>query len=138
MRATSLLRLFDAVASRPSWLAFAAFCIVAVLRASLASPPPSLIPANDAARRDIFSSLAASEDGFRSRAALNFPGDPWSQDDDFHAHEMQLAQRQAAAHQTSLGAALRAFDDGAREKWPSPSRDAMKNTVPPCRPRPVY
>lgn len=137
MTGSDLLRLLDRATAYPSWMAFASFVVVAAVKAATASPPPPLPAPSQAVRQQVFSAMAGQEGTFRTKAARNFPGDAWSQDDDFHAMEMQAATRQAALRGISLGEVLRAWDDGLREHW-APADATFKNSVPPCRPRPVY
>jgi hypothetical protein len=111
---------------------------VGSVRAATAEPPRPRAHLQDDGRRQAFEELASLEPTQRMEAARKFAGDAWSQDDDFHAVEMQAARRIARRRGVSLGEVLRALDDGMREGWPMPSGVQMKTTVAPCRPRPVY
>lgn len=113
-----------------------AVLLVASVRAATAKPPQAAAHLDDAARQAVFQQLAAREPHQRARAERNFRGDAWSQDDDFHAVEMQQARAIARRQRVSLGEVLRALDDGMRGDWPKSGE--MKTTVPPCRPRPIY
>ena len=138
MTGTELLRLLDRATAHPSWTAFGVFVLVAAWRAATAEAPPAPPPATEAMRREAYRAMVAQEPATRQRAARNFPGDAWSQDDDFHAVEMQAAQRQAAQRDMSLGDVLRGLDDGLRDPAQARVNAPLKNSVPPCRPRPVY
>jgi hypothetical protein len=110
--------------------------LVASVRAATAEPPQAPARLDDAARQAAFRQFASREGRQRARAERKFPGDAWSQDDDFHAVEMQQARAIARRQRVSLGEVLRALDDGMRGDWPKSGE--MKTTVPPCRPRPIY
>lgn len=111
---------------------------VGSVRAATAEPPQPRAHLGDDGRRQVFEKLASLEPTQRMAAARKFAGDAWSQDDDFHAVQMQAARGIARRRGVSLGQVLRALDDGMREGWPVPGGVQMKTTVPPCRPRPVY
>ena len=120
------------------WTVFAGACCLAVVKTSTAQvlePGPAL---DAASRRAVFRVLKQAEPAMRARCERNFRGDAWSQDDDFHAGEFQMAQRMARQYGVSLGQVLRAWDDGLREEWEPGAKKTMRVTVPPCRPRPVY
>ena len=138
MTGSQLLRALDRATSRPCWLAFGAFVSVALGKAALAEPLPAPAPAPQPVLDSVVKVMAAQEQSFRQRAERNFPGDAWSQDDDFHAHEQQLARRLAQQHGISLGQVLRAWDDELRRLSRSGPDPKPRNSVPPCRPRPVY
>jgi hypothetical protein len=78
---------------------------------------------------------AALEPAWREKSRKSFPGDLWSQDDDFHGAERQWVLEEARRHRTSLGEVLRAIDQDLRAHPPQPPRKA---TAAPCKPRPFY
>jgi hypothetical protein len=80
--------------------------------------------------------IIAKEPSLRAEAAKKFPGDPWSQDDDFHNAELREARAFANRQGVQLGDVLRALDDGMHEHWPASPPPQAK--VPPCRPRLTY
>jgi hypothetical protein len=111
----------------------------AVIRAATASsplPPSPRAPPSEEVRRAIFREIAAAEPGLRDAAAKKFPGDAWSQDDDFHNREQESMRRLAGAYDVAFGEVLKAVDDGLRERWPGAG--GMRSSVPPCRPRLDY
>jgi hypothetical protein len=91
---------------------------------------------DDKTARDAYRDITANERHTRREAAVKFPGDPWSQDDDFHEHESEDVRKFAGSHELPLSSVVRAVDDGMREKWPTPAQPNPK--VPPCRPRLSY
>ena len=91
-----------------------------------------------ATRRAILQEIEAGEWQARMAAARDFPGDPWSADDDFHNWELRRVHEIAARWRIPIEAALEAIDDGLREHWEEPDRAAPITTVPPCHPRPDY
>jgi len=110
--------------------------LVAVARAATASPPKDGQPATDALAKDAYGEVISRERAMRHEAALKFPGDPWSADDDYHDREQGQARAFASSHDTRLSDVLRAVDDGMHARWPAPAAPDPK--APPCRPRLAY
>jgi hypothetical protein len=115
-----------------------ALVAIAVARAASAPVPLDAPPATEEARREAFEEIVADEPSMRIEAAHAFPGDAWSQDDDFHQRQQKRARQVAASRGMRLGDVLRALDDGLREGWPAASRVGMDPGVAPCRPRLSY
>ena len=107
--------------------------LVAVVRAVTAPVPPPARALSAAERTEIARSLAAQEPTWRVRAEKLFPGDRWSQDDDFYNQEHRAVRSTAAVRGTSPGEVLRAIDEGLRA-----APDHRKVTVAPVKPRPFY
>jgi hypothetical protein len=107
---------------------------IAVVRASVAEPLPHPNPPEAGAANAIARTVADSESAARDRAREAFPGDRWSQDDDFHNHEARLARRLAATHRTGLDHVFAIIDADLR----SQRVPARKATAAPCKPRPFY
>lgn len=119
-----------------AWLVPSAVIACAVVRVLTTPPPlPPDSPDERTAHR-IFDAVAAAEPSWRARAAGNFPGDLWSQDDDFHAMEAQRAAQQAGTNRIAIGDVLRVIDEGMHAGWQRSA--SIQPTVAPCRPRPVY
>jgi len=112
-------------------------CVIAIGRAATAPEPPSAPPADAALKRDIFAGFRAKEAENREKAANDFPTDPWSSDDAFHAYEDDRAQELTKKYHTSKTDVLAALDDGMREAHARGNRP-MIPTVPPCHPRAIY
>ena len=66
----------------------------------------------------------------------HFPGDSWSQDDDFHALELRWAREAAAARGVSVGDILRAIDEDLRAH--GADQPLRRDGAAPCKPRPFY
>jgi len=117
-----------------------AFGIVAIamIRAATAPTPPEAARASVATRRAAFADMANDEGSERTEAAHAFPGDLWSQDDDFHGKEQKRARTVASKRGMPLGDVLSAVDEGVRQKWPPLPRVSLKPGVVPCRPRLSY
>ena len=110
---------------------------LAMLRAATAPPPEAPKKAIDEkTAREAYRDIANRERQARREAAVKFPGDPWSQDDDFHERENEAVRSFAGSHELRLSDVVRAVDDGMREKWPASFQPNPK--VPPCRPRLSY
>lgn len=91
---------------------------------------------DDKAAHDAYRDVSSRERQARREAAVKFPGDPWSQDDDFHERENESVRAYSGGHELRLGDVVRAVDDGMREHWPTSGQPNPK--VPPCRPRLSY
>ena len=110
---------------------------LAMARAAPAPPPPAPTKSIDEKMaREAYRDVTSRERQTRREAAVKFPGDPWSQDDDFHEKENEQVRNFAGSHELRLSDVIRAVDDGMREKWPTPNQPNPK--VPPCRPRLSY
>jgi hypothetical protein len=115
--------------------------VVALLTISVVRAVTARAPANgeritpELAHR-AYHDITSSERKMRREAALAFPGDPWSQDDDFHSMVQDEVRKFATLYHTSIADVLRALDDGMKEGWPAEVRPNPR--VPPCRPRMSY
>jgi hypothetical protein len=114
----------------------AVMALGAVVRAATAAPPPAGKPITDALARRAYRELTSRERTMRRDAAVKFPGDLWSQDDDFHQRETDQVRSFASSHEVRIGDVLRALDDGMKARWPASGTPIA--TVPPCRPRLSY
>jgi hypothetical protein len=125
----------------PRWAFHAGWVIctvVAIVRVHTGTVPTEVAPASPAQLPKLFADVAREEPAMRAAAAHAFPGDAWSQDDDFHAREQQRARTLAAERGVRLADVLRAIDDGIRGAWPSAPGVHPNPSVPPCRPRLSY
>ncbi len=106
------------------------------VRAATVPAPPDGRPATAEERAAIALEFAQIEPAWRNATQHAFPGDHWSQDDDFHNKELALARRIAMSWQIRLSDVLMAIDEGLRREYPGdPSR---KPSASPCKPRPFY
>lgn len=118
-------------------IAIAVVASLVMLRAATARPPDGhKRPIDDKIARDAYREITSKERTARREAAVKFPGDPWSQDDDFHERESEAVRAFAGSKELRLGDVVRAVDDGMRERWPTSMTPNPK--VPPCRPRLSY
>ena len=118
------------------WVPFALILVVVAVRASTGGIPRESYRASPEMREEAFRIIAGAEPGMRRSAERSFPFDPWSQDDAYHAMEWRRAMQYADQRGLSLGEVLKAIDDGMREGW-AKQPSMMRNTVPPCHPRPI-
>jgi hypothetical protein len=109
-----------------------------IVRAATARPPaPARVkPLDEKTARETYRDVSSRERQMRRDAAVKFPGDPWSQDDDFHERENEAVRDFAGSHELRLSDVVRSVDDGMRERWPTSMQPNPK--VPPCRPRLSY
>ena len=119
------------------WLAFPLVCAVATVRVLLAHPPAAAARADETAKRQAFLEMRTHEPEMRRQAAQDFPTDPWSQDDAFHAYEMDRARTFADKHHTALTDVWAALDAGMRAQRARGDK-SMIASVPPCHPRAIY
>src|SRR5215467_1630752 len=111
----------------------AAAVAVALGLAALSRPPPVPAPLSAELSRQAYQTITSQEPAQRRESSKKFPGDPWSQDDDFHEREQREARKFAGSHEARLPDVLRALDDGMHERWST--RANPQPRVPPCRPR---
>jgi len=110
--------------------------VLACVRAATAKPPADGGAMNDAVARDVYRDVTSRERSMRRDAAVKFPGDLWSQDDDFHERENERVRALAGDKGVRLTDVVRAIDDGMRARWPTNVQPVA--IVPPCRPRLSY
>jgi len=112
-------------------------CSVALGRALFLSGPPPRDRASEAVKREAFAELRGHEREMRRKAAEDYPTDPWSQDDAFHAYEAERARGFADKHKVALTDLFDALDAGMRAQRARGDR-TMTASVPPCHPRAIY
>jgi hypothetical protein len=112
-------------------------CAVALGRALLSTPPAPPERASAAVKRKAFAEFRAHEREDRNKAAHDFPTDPWSQDDAFHAYESERARSFADKNHVTKTDIFDALDEGMRAARVRGDR-SMIATVPPCHPRAIY
>lgn len=117
-------------------LVIAAVVLTAVLRAGTASFPPVTrrLSLDDAAT--LGRTAAEREPRWRAESKRSFPGDHWSQDDDFSARERQWALDESRKLGVPVSEIFRAIEDELRANAPVPP--PRKATAAPSNPRPFY
>ncbi|HEY1954773.1 MAG TPA: hypothetical protein VGH28_04160 [Polyangiaceae bacterium] len=121
---------------RAAKIAVALVALVAVGRAVFATMPAPGKPLDAAGEHDAYRDIVSRERSMRREAAVKFPGDLWSADDDFHQREADAMRSFATSRTARLGDVIRAVDDGMHERWQGAGQPIA--TVPPCRPRLSY
>jgi hypothetical protein len=132
---TSTDRSVAARARRWGWGGLLLLWTLVVVRSLTA---PGEVPPNrlDAATRAALGRQAhEKEPEWRLETQRRFPGERWSQDEDFHATENAWVRAQAARHRAPIADVLRAVDEDLKAHPPAPPRKA---TAAPCKPRPFY
>jgi hypothetical protein len=115
-------------------LAVIGVCFAIVLLSSkTAEPPEAPRRATPDERARIARRLATQEAQWRLISQRRFPGDRWSQDDDFHNAEQRAARAAAAGHRIHLSDVLLGIDEGLRA-----DPRGRRTTASPCKPRPFY
>jgi hypothetical protein len=114
----------------------AAILVVALVRTLSASSAVKSLPITPELAHRAYAEIVGREPSMRREAAVKFPGDPWSADDDFHEREQQAVRGFAGHQSVPIGDVLRALDDGMHERWPASASPIAQ--VPPCRPRLMY
>ena len=117
-------------------VAIALVASFAIVRVATAKPPAPGKPITDAQAHEAYRDVTSRERTMRRDAAVKFPGDPWSQDDDFHEREHEEMRSFAGSKELRLSDVVDSVDRGMREHWPTPVTPYPK--VPPCRPRLSY
>jgi hypothetical protein len=112
-----------------------ALLCAAIVTARAATVPslPAPRPLTATERRELAELLAVQEPGWRLGAERLFPGDHWSQDDDFFNQEHRAVRRLAGERGTSPSDVLRGIDEQLRA---APA--GRKVTASPNKPRPFY
>lgn len=93
--------------------------------------------ASAADRAYIGRAIRREEAGYRREALKKFPGDPWSQGDDFGQRERTFVNKHAKQRGLRPGAVLEAIDHDVRT-FPDAFPGQSRGDVPPCMPRPFY
>lgn len=109
------------------------FPAVGAIRAATAPSPHKAAEGTPDQLAAIARSVAQREPGWERAAQRKFPGDRWSQDDDFHNQEQRAARRAASRYHIQLGSVLHAIDQQLRQ-----APDSRKVHAVPCKPRPFY
>lgn len=128
----------------PQRACFAGWGLLLALGAALVGwvcAVPRLEPAGDGdsqARARVARAVRQAEPAFRRRALERFPGDPWSQGDDFAAQERALVERLAAREGMRVGAVLKSIDEDVKRRQGPTSGWLDRGQVAPCMPRPFY
>jgi hypothetical protein len=117
------------------WLVLAGCALAVVVRAATAEAPRLPRAANQAQIEALAEEAGRLEGAWGEDGRRAFPGDLWSQDDDFHHKEMEWARGAARRLGVRLGDALKAIDRGLRA---AAAGTPLRATVPPCKPRPFY
>lgn len=105
-----------------------------VARAVNAAAPTAKRSATADDRTSLAASVAAREAEWRSKAAMDFPADHWSQRDAFHGDEAATVKELAGVAGISYEDVLRAIDEDVRK---TQGRDRCADVVP-VKPRPVF
>ncbi len=113
-----------------------AFAAVVAARSPAPVEPP---PLPESMREEAFRYVAQFEAEMRDGTKNSYPGDAWSQDDQFYAGINFRVGEFAAQKNVSRSDVWRALDEGVRERWTVPDGGPpLKATIVPCRPRPIY
>ncbi|RKG91893.1 hypothetical protein [Corallococcus terminator] len=123
-------------ASIAGWLTLTLCGVTAGVRASTVAPAPPRKHLSDAERIQVGRDAAAQEPGWREQSLHNFPGDAWSQDDDFSASERSWVTGEAQRRDVPVEEVFRAIDEELRSS--GPVRPPRKATTAPCKPRAFY
>jgi hypothetical protein len=109
------------------------------------APPPLPAEAPDdlatrygvpiAERRAIFAEIAAGEPDARAHGRSNFPGEPWSMEDDRAASERDAARAIAAARGINVSLVYAILDEGIRAKWLGRDGAPLDARIVPLKPR---
>lgn len=101
---------------------------------------PAMPPGGDGdepARIEVARAVRDAEPGFRRVALEMFPGDPWSQGDQFAAAERTLVSQLANDRHMRPGAIFDVVDRDVKRDYPAPlARE--RGRVAPCMPRTFY
>jgi hypothetical protein len=115
-------------------IAAAAPLAIAVVRTAAAPTVQAVAHASPETAAHVASDVARAEPMMRRNARRNFPGDHWSQDDDFHNQERVLAGALASRYGLDPSEVFAIIDADLRRQ-----RDPHRESgAAPCKPRPFY
>ena len=97
------------------WTLFGLCGATAVVRAATSELPSPERRLSEAERLQVGHAAAAEEPGWRRASRKSFPGDHWSQDDDFGASERRWAVDEARRRGVPVTDVLGAIDEGGLE-----------------------
>jgi hypothetical protein len=89
----------------------------------------------EAERRAIWLELTKHEPQWRQEAARKFPGDAWSQQDDYSSYVVHHVLELASAHRLHYSVVYMILDEGIRRHWPGPDGKPLVAVPVPLRPR---
>jgi hypothetical protein len=120
---------------RVGWGIASACLLVALVRAGVAEHPAPARRLDAAGLSEVGRLVAQQEQEWRRSALALFPGDQWSQDDDFHNSERRWAEAEARRRDVPLSDIFAAIDAQLRAHPPAAPGKA---TASPSKPRPFY
>lgn len=124
---------------RAAWLLPLAIAALPVRQVLRTPHLPLGAAGNAAARERVASVVRQREPGLRRITLEHFPGDLWSQGDDFSNGERHLVNELAAREGMRPSAVLDAIDHDIRTRpLADPAQQRQRGTVAPCMPRPFY
>lgn len=139
----------DARITAASAIVVAAAFVVVTAGAARAPAPPEGRAATLGEATFVATVVAGEEPAWRAKSEQSFPGDDWSQRDDFHARETAKVHELAASQKLPVEQVLRAVDEDVRAT--ARRTDALSARLGrelhvdprgaravPCKPRPFY
>lgn len=123
------------------YLAWLFPCGLLGLTIALVCQVPAWVPEGSGspeARARVADEVRAAEPGFRRDALQRFPGEPWSQNDQFGAQERDLVNRLAGTEHMRPSAVFEAIDADIRSHAYDGALLRDRARVAPCMPRPFY
>ena len=124
--------------SRTGWVVVLVCSVLMAWRAATATAPAADRQATPAERAALSAEAAILEPRWERAAQRAYPGDLWSQSDDFHGREKRWAQAVARRLKIRVDDVLGAIDEGLRSQTGDTSGGRRRRGVSPCKPRPFY
>jgi hypothetical protein len=109
-------------------------CLAVAVYRTLSAPRTPSAALTGAARERVAAFLAVAEPDLQHKAALEFPGDLWSQSDAYGALEQDKIREATRNENVNLGSVIDVLDADLRAHR-TPGRSV---SAAPCKPRPFY
>jgi hypothetical protein len=114
-------------------------CVAVVASKASNAPAPARPRAPEANERVHYAlNVSANEDEWQRLSSQNFPGDNWSERDDFHSREAARIRELAKERGASYEDLLRAVDEDLHAHAGTKANDGRNVRAIPCKPRPFY
>jgi hypothetical protein len=120
-------------------IAIGAACVAIVVSKAASAPTPAAArPIRPDERAHYAMNVSVNEDEWQRLSAENFPGDNWSERDDFHSREASRIRELAKERGASYEDLLRAIDEDLHKGAGTKANERRNVRAVPCTPRPFY
>ncbi len=108
------------------------------------APPDPIPPAqkskrfglSEEKRREVFEDIAEWDARWRRWAKQEFPNSKWSREDHYHNLLRMHVEKLIDRHELNYAVIYLIYDEGIRQRWPTPEGDPLRPTTVPLEPPP--